>query len=119
MKKEFKYKKKAIIDVLIDITFIFISINCMNKFFMLSLKDSFFITGVLGIILSIFINSSGNSMGISISSLGHTNSQYVSRIDLESKKHEDESKFNIDLKSIPKFLLFTISIILIVISYIL
>ena len=119
MEKGFKNKTNIIIGILINITFIFISINCMNKFFMLALEDSFFITGVLGIILSIFINFSGNPMGLSISSLGCINSQYVSRIDLESQKHENESKVNINLRKILNSLLFTISIMLIVVSYIL
>lgn len=58
----------------------------------LTLEDTTFIVGLTALLIGIWINITGNPMGLSIQSSGNLNSQYVSRVDLEAQKHENVKK---------------------------
>ena len=54
----------------------------ISYFYNFTLKDTSFIIGMIVLIFEIFINISGNPMGLSLQSFGNLNSQYVSNVDL-------------------------------------
>lgn len=93
-----------------------IILSVITKF---SVKDSLFLLAILSIIISFFINSSGNPLGLSIRSMGQNSAQYSSRMDLESKKSEIENlKLNFNLAQLFKSTLFLSSVLIIITSFI-
>lgn len=111
--KNIKILKSIFTIIIIYIILALISFLAKNSFG-LTLKDSFFIIGVVSFIIDIMLNFSGDSMGLSIKSLGNINSQYVSRVDLESKNHEYENnKPKVNFRAIINSTLFFSSIFII------
>ncbi|SFC50932.1 hypothetical protein [Clostridium uliginosum] len=87
-------------------------------FFSFTLKDAFFIIGLMAFIIELLLNFSGNSMGLSIQSFGNLNSQYVSHVDLKAKQHENENyKPEVNIKAILNSTLFFSSIFILITSY--
>lgn len=79
--------------IILAIIFILIGIFISN-FSGYILKDILFIEGIISVIIGVFSLTSGNSMGLSMQSLGQSNSQYVSNSNLEVTKMEKERKHN-------------------------
>lgn len=68
----------------------------IEKLSTFSLKDIFFVEGILLVILGAASCIGGNPLGLSIQALGQTNAQYAAYANLEVTKMEKEklSKFN-------------------------
>ena len=89
------------------------------KFNNFSLKDVLFIEGVAVAISGAFSFISGNPSGISLSSLGQDNAQYIATANLETSKIEKQkNNMKTDFKiSLSGLSLFLGGIICIIISY--
>lgn len=116
--------KKDILSIILTLVInYFLLVLCsifLTIIFRCSIKDSLFIIGIVSIILSLFVNFSGNPLGLSIRSMGQINTQYSSIMDLESKKNENERfKLTLNIKTLLKTTLFFSSILLIITSFIL
>ena len=69
-------------------------------------------------IVELCINISGNSFGLSLNSLGQTNSQYVSNVDFKAYQHEDaKNKPEVDIKNLINSTLFFASIFILITAY--
>ncbi|MDR5585862.1 hypothetical protein [Clostridium aquiflavi] len=83
-----------------------------------TLKDTLFVISLAVLVIEVFLNISGNSLGISIQSLGQMNSQYVSNIDLEAQEHENiNNKPTFHVKDIINFTLIISSLVIFIISF--
>lgn len=81
--------------VLFGVIWAFISFGIsliINKFMDYSIKDIFFVEGIILIMIGIFSSIGGDPMGLSLQSLGNSNAQYVSNANL--KVAEIEKKIN-------------------------
>ncbi|WP_238881470.1 hypothetical protein [Clostridium sp. YIM B02551] len=64
------------------------------KFTKYNFKDILFMEGILLIIIGVLSSIGGNSMGLSLQSLGQVNSQYASNVNLEVTRKE-KNNYNI------------------------
>lgn len=74
---------------------LFIIANIIVIFKGFLLKDVLFIEGIIFIMLGIFACIGGNSMGLSLQSLGQNNTQYNTNANLEVSKMENSNKANL------------------------
>jgi hypothetical protein len=90
----------------------------ISHFYSFTLKDTAFITGLIVFIIELCINISGNSFGLSLNSLGQTNSQYISNVDFKSYQHEDtKNKPEVNIKNLINSTLFFASIFILITAY--
>lgn len=89
----------------------------ISYFFNFTLKDTSFVIGLLVFIIELCLNISGNPMGLSLQSLGNINSQYVSNVDLNAIKHENNDNPQISVKNLINSTLFFSSILILITAY--
>ncbi|WP_160687184.1 hypothetical protein [Clostridium sp. C2-6-12] len=90
----------------------------ISHFYSYTLKDTAFLLGLIVFIIELFINISGNSLGLSLSSLGQVNSQYVSNIDFKAYEHEDiKNKPEVNIKKLLNSALLFSSIFILITAY--
>lgn len=90
----------------------------ISQFYSFILKDTSFVVGLIVCMVELCINISGNSLGVSLQSLGQTNSQYVSNVDFKAYQHEDIKKIpNVNIKNLINSTLLFASILILISSY--
>lgn len=110
---------KTILGIFINcIVLVLISLG-ISHIYGFTLKDILFIISLVVLVIEVFLNISGNSVGISIQSLGQINSKYVSTVDLEAQGHENiNNKPIFHVKDIINFTLIISSLIIFIISFV-
>jgi len=109
---------KFILAILANYFIIGLSSFSISYFFEFTLKDTSFIIGLTVFILELCLNISGNSMGLSIQSLGNINSQYLSNVDFKAYEHEDiKDRPKVNVKDLINSTLFFASIFILITSY--
>jgi len=96
----------------------------INKFMEYNLKDILFVEGIILIMIGIFSSIGGEPMGLSLQSLGNSNSQYVFNAnlkieELEKKINKRDSRKVTISASLSGFSLIIGGVICIIINYIL
>ena len=87
-------------------------------FYNFMVKDTSFVIGMIVVIVELFINISGNPMGLSLQSFGNVNSQYVSNVDFKARQHEEKNdRAEVDIKSLINSTLLFSSILILITSY--
>ena len=90
----------------------------ISYFYSFTLKDTTFVIGLAVFIIELCINIFGNSFGLSLNSLGQTNSQYVSNVDFKAYQHEDiKNKPEVNLINLVNSTLFFASIFILITAY--
>jgi hypothetical protein len=110
---------KSLIIIIICYAFFMLIAVGISYYFKFNLKDVQFVIGLLLLIMLIFSNISGNSMGLSLQALGDINSQYVANVNLEACKKDENNEravFKLQPNKIST-LLFIISILFLITSY--
>ena len=105
-----KISKCIILSVIISIIFILIGFIIV-KYKNYNLKDVLFIEGILLVVLGFISSIGGNPMGASIQSIGQSNAQYRSNINLEISRIEKERTKD-TLKNIISIGLSTVSLVI-------